>query len=358
MEKTDFNKPYIIAETAYNHEGDFDYIIKMINEIADLKLDAVKYHLLLNINSYITIDHPLSDKVQDWLFTENQWDEILNYSKAKNLDIIALCDDVESVKFIKKKHGNIYAVEVHSTSINDFFLLKEVATFKGKIILGIGGTSLDEIQYAINFLNKNGKNDIILMYGFQSYPTDYNDINLKKIIKIRNLFNVPIGYADHTDYNDPNNEIISILALMMGINIIEKHFTLNPGEKRIDNKAAVSKKQMIKIKELMDLVYTIRGNGAIEMSDDEKAYGNTGPMKKAIVARCPIMKGEKIKLDKIWFKRTDRESPVKQSQLPLLLGLKVIKDIKTDEIIDFNKVEYNFKKYDSRTVGLNQKKGE
>jgi sialic acid synthase SpsE len=328
----------------------------MIDEIAEIGLNAVKFHLLLNPDSYISKEHPLYNEIKKWLFTEKQWSELICYSIDKNLDIIALCDDVESVKYINDNHKNIFAIETHATGINDYFLLKEAANFKGKIILGVGGTSLDEIQYAINFFKKQGKHDIILMYGFQSFPTDYMDINLQKMKKIRDLFDLPVGYADHTSYDDDYNEVISIMAAAMGFNILEKHYTLYPGVKRIDYVASVGKKQMGKIKEMMELALKIHGNGGIELSENEKAYGNIGPMKKAIVARNVIKKGEKINLDKIWFKRTAKESTIKQNQLPALLGLKAIKDIEKDEIIDFDKVEYKFKKPDLRIVGLNQKK--
>ncbi len=54
-----FTKPYIIGETAYNHEGDFDYLVKMIDDIADIGLNAVKFHLLLNVDSYMQKKHTL-----------------------------------------------------------------------------------------------------------------------------------------------------------------------------------------------------------------------------------------------------------------------------------------------------------
>jgi len=358
MEKTKnkIKKPYIIAETAYNHEGDITYLFSMIDEIADIKLNAIKFHLLLNPQSYMTKQHPLFKDINKWLFNEKKWTEIINYSIKKNLDVIALCDDVESIKFINKKFENIAAIEIHATGINDYFLLKEIVNFKGKIILGIGGTSLDEIQYALNFFKNQGKHDIILMYGFQNFPTNYLDINLQKMEKIRDLFDLPIGYADHTSYDDSHNEVISIMAAAMGFNILEKHYTLSPGAKRIDNVAAVGKNQMKKIKEMMEIALKIYGNGDIELSENEKAYGNIGPMKKAIVAKNSIKKGDKINLDKICFKRTAEESTIKQDQLPLLLGLRATKNIEKDEIIDFNKVTYKFKKHYSKTVGLNQKK--
>lgn len=338
-----FKEPYIIGETAYNHEGDIKYLHRMIDEIAEIKLNAVKFHLLLNPESYMQKKHPLMEETKKWIFSEKQWDAIIKYSNKKGLDIIALCDDIESLKYINNKK-EVSAVELHASSLNDWFLLEEAAKFNGPVILGIGGSTIDEIAYAVNFLKDRGKNDIILMYGFQSYPTKYSDINMSRMLKIKNLFGLTVGYADHTAFNDPNNEIISVMAAMMGINILEKHYTPDYGKERIDYHAAVGKEQMLRIKELMKLALTVYGSGELKMSKAEREYGNVGPMKKAIVARRFIKKGEKLSFDNLWFKRTVEESPIKQNQFLQLIGLEAIKDIKKDEVIEFSKVKYEFKK--------------
>ena len=339
-------RPYIISETAYNHEGDIKYLYKMTEDIAELKLNAIKFHMLLNPESYMQKKHPLIEESKKWTFSKNQWSEIIDYSNKKNLDVIILCDDVESIEYILENNINITAIELHATGLNDYFLLNAVSRFNKQIILGVGGSTIDEINFAIDFLRNKGINDILLMYGFQSYPTTYTDINLSKMIKIRDLFKLPIGYADHTAFDDPNNKIISCMAAMMGINILEKHYTPDYGIERIDYHAAVGKMQMLKIKELMELALKVYGNGNLKMSEAELEYGNAGPMKKAIVAKKNIKKGEKLSLDNLWFKRTVEESPMKQNQFLQLIGLRALHYIKEDEIIDFSKIEYKFKKTD------------
>ncbi|ACL70449.1 N-acetylneuraminate synthase family protein [Halothermothrix orenii] len=347
-------KPYIIGETAYNHQGDIHYLKRMIDDIAEIGLQAVKFHLLLNPESYLQNKHPLIKKIKEWIFTEKEWDEIINYSKQKGLDMIALCDDLDSLKFIKKYHRDLKGIEIHASSLNDYFLLEEARDFPNSVILGIGGSTLDEIEYAVNFLKQRGKEDIILMYGFQSYPTDYTQINLAKMQKLKNLFNLPVGYADHTAYDDKYNVDISVMAAAMGINILEKHYTPDYGVKRIDYHAAVGKKQMKQIKDKMELYLTVLGDGSLSMSDSELKYGNTGPMKKAIVARRPIKKGEKLTFSNLCFKRTEEESPVPQKMFINLLGIEAYQDIDKDEIIDFSKVKYRFNKqsYSDLTGGL------
>jgi N,N'-diacetyllegionaminate synthase len=343
MIKTRSYSAYIIAETAYNHEGDIAYLNRMIDEIASLKLNAVKFHLLLNIDSYMKKTHPLYNTVKQWTFTENQWDDILNHAMKKNLDIVALCDDTESIQYLARMKKKIHAIELHATSINDYFMLTEAAKFDGQIILGIGGSSISDITYAVDFLKHQGKHDIFLMYGFQSYPTNYRDVNLSKMLTIHDLLHLPVGYADHTGFDDPNNEVISVGAALMGFPVLEKHYTLDFGKERIDFHAAVGKQHMERIRDLMEIALQVHGSGHITLSEPEKAYGNIGPMKKAIVAKRDIKKGEKLNLENLWFKRTPEESTIQQKQFLQLLGCTAKTDISKDDIIDFNTVEYKFK---------------
>ena len=90
------------------------------------------------------------------------------------------------------------------------------------------------------------------------------------------------------------------------------------------------------------------------MSIAEKNYGNVGPMKKAIVARIPIQKGEKLSLENLWFKRTEGESYIPQRFFEKLIGLEAIKDIEEDETIDFSKVKYEYKKFTKSELGVKE----
>jgi sialic acid synthase SpsE len=341
-------EPYIIGEVAHNHEGDVDYMRRMIDDIAEMKLDAIKFHLLLKPESYFQGKHPMIKIRSEWVFSESLWSELIQISNEKGLEVIALCDDVESIEFINRDSVNVAAVELHSTGLNDWYLHQEAAKFKGTVILGVGGTTLDEIENAIESLQLNGKKDLLLMHGFQNYPTDYAEINLSKMIKIRDLFGLPMGYADHTAYDDPYNEYISSLGAVLGIHILEKHYTPDYGKERIDYHSAVGMEHIIKTREMMRVALKVRGDGSLKLSKAELEYGNTGPMKKAVVARKKIKKGEELTLDNLWFKRTKEQSTINQTQFLKLIGLKAKVDIEEDEIVDFTKVEYEFQAGDAK----------
>ncbi|MBS4031000.1 MAG: N-acetylneuraminate synthase family protein [Clostridiales bacterium] len=327
-------KSYIIGETAYHHEGDMRCLLKLIDLAASTCLNAVKFHLLLDIDSYMHKDHSLRKKLESWLFSPCQWDKILAYAAGKGLDIIALCNDEKSIDYILSAGSSITAVEIHSSAINDYFLLQAVAKFKGIIILYVGGCTLDEIRFAIESLRNSGTEDIVLMYGFQNFPTHHKDIQLSTIPMLKKFFHLPVGYADHTDYSNPYNAIISSFAAAMGINILEKHITLAPGEKRTDYHAAVGKDILAEIGRLMNLALTVYGSGCPDVTSfpDRDA-------KKKIVAKKRIQKGEVIQIDNLAFKRTEEEGNLKQLLFTELLGRVALRDIEQDETIDFSKAK-------------------
>ncbi|WP_299259069.1 N-acetylneuraminate synthase family protein [uncultured Aquimarina sp.] len=349
------NQPYLIGETAFHHEGDIPFLKTLVDHGKNTKIDAIKFHLLLDLDEYFVKKHEAYDILKNWLLTKEQWLDVLSYTNQKGLDTILLCNDPDSVDFaIENSDKNIIAIELHATGLNDYFLLEKASKFKGTVILGVGGSSIDEIYYAITTLNNLGQEDIFLMYGFQNYPTRYEEINLNKMLKLKDLFDLPVGYADHTDPSNPLNEYVSTLGMPLGINVCEKHFTHAFGEKRIDAQAAVTLEQLANIREMMDVANISLGDGTLAMSDAELSYGNTGPMKKAIVAKTKIKKGEVISLENVSFKRTNESTYMLQSFFPRLIGLTVNKDIEMDDFIDFSNVEYEFRKENSDQFKANK----
>lgn len=351
------NKPYIIAETAYHHEGDKDFLVALITEVCKTEVDAIKFHLLFDLSDYMVSNHPALEVLQDISIGKDDWNDILLQVESERKDIVLLCNDRESLRWANSRQHelNIKAIEIHASGLNDVFLLDEATHFGNTIILGTGGSTFDEIKFAVDFLKKANKHDILLMHGFQNYPTDFKDINFKRMAFLNRAFDLPVGYADHTDPNDERNPLISVLPQVMGFNILEKHVTSCVGEKRIDAQAAVSIQTIKDIIALAHDVFSSRGTDFMEFSASELAYGDTGPLKKAIVARQNIRTGEKITLNNVAFKRIEVSSPLRQKDLSKILGSRASVDISVDDVITYSNVEYEFRKEDFGQFFINEK---
>lgn len=347
------NKPFLIGETAFHHEGNPNFLDQLVEAGINAGVNTLKFHLLFDLDDYVIKDHAAYAKLEELILPKSYWNELHTKLVKQNIKPIYLCNDVEALKWVNAlNHKEITAIEIHATGINDFFLLEEATSFKGQVMLGSGGSSIDQVNTAIDYLRDNNKHDIILMHGFQNYPTDYNDINFSKMNMLRDLFKLPVGYADHTDPKDPLNASISCLPQSMGFHILEKHFTHKPEEDRIDGQSAVSIDQLKQIKQQMDIFYATHGSNPTAISKAELKYGNVGPMKKAIVARRKIAEGEIIQKESLAYKRTNASVPLGQDEIFNLIGNKATKAINIDEIIDYNNVAYNFEVSDTSQFKL------
>ena len=81
----------------------------------------------------------------------------------------------------------------------------------------------------------------------------------------------------------------------------------------------------------------------MKMSEAELKYGDTGPMKKAIVAQRDIPIDKTIELEDLAYKRTEKSSYLEQGDILTLIGAKTKSTISKDDVIDYDNVEYNFK---------------
>jgi len=236
------------------------------------------------------------------------------------------------------KYASIFKpeyIELHSTCLNVPTLQNTVLdklSEDTKIVIGVGGSTLKEIDRAIKtFENRK----IILMFGFQNYPTKYEDVNILKIRKIQSLYpNKIFGYADHTAWNEANNELITLLGAANGMSFVEKHVTNVFGQERIDFSAAISIEMFNSLNDKLKLLNQIHGDGLLKLNDGEKSYSIYGPMKLAPIARFEMKEGHIISLEDISFKRTKEKTDLSQVDTMNLMGKTLIKSISTNEILN------------------------
>lgn len=323
----------LIAETAWHHQGEFEFMRQLVYTINEkTKADIVKLHLTLDLDEYMAPNHPLYEDAKMWLLDKDQWKEIIKLIVSGDKELMLLFNDRKAIEF-----GMLFNptyVEIHSACLNDINLLhvlKQHLTREIKVVLGVGGSSLYEVENAINILRHP---NIVLMFGFQNFPTRYEDINFSKMRRIMKLFpEFQFGYADHTAWDEPNNILITLLGAALGMDYVEKHVTIAYGEKRIDWSAAVSIDMFNEIKEKMDLIEACNGDGLLCLNKGEKDYSIYGPMKKAAILTKDLKAGQKLERDMLAFKRTGQVSDMSQLEALQAIGKEITKDIKTGQVL-------------------------
>jgi N-acetylneuraminate synthase/N,N'-diacetyllegionaminate synthase len=209
-------------------------------------------------------------------------------------------------------------------------MLKQIAK-KGKpIILSTGMSTLDEVGEALKIIRENGTKDIILLHCITSYPAKKEEANLKVIETLKQKFNLPVGFSDHTQ-----GIIISIAAAALGAVLIEKHFTLDRNLPGPDHKASLEPKEL---KEMVDAIRDVEkalGNGVRKLTVGEEEIKKIA--RRSIVAKVKIPKGTTITEKMLDVKRPG--TGIEPKYMNKIIGKKTKKDIMPDDFILFENIE-------------------
>lgn len=343
----DSDPTFIIAEMAWSHDGSVEKAKKIIDSAADAGADAICFHLT-SMDDYMVPHYrtgkgrvsagketlPIYEYLSRINLTPAAWAEVFPHARKNRLLIFAMCNDLSSVSLAFDLKTDAYVVS--PASLAEESIVREVARKGKSVFLRVGGATMKEVGRAISWIKREGNEDIVLIYGFQSYPTKLEEMHLKFIPTLKQKFQVPIGFADHTDGGSELALVIPLVALAFGVNVIEKHLTHDRSLKGEDFESALDPPVFKKF--------------VLDLREIEKAFGshNIRPLSKAeleyreiarkrTVAARDIERGEKITRDKLAFKRSDEG--IFPDEIGRVLGKVAFKRIKKNDPITSEKVK-------------------
>ena len=322
-------KKKLITETAWHHQGEEPFMFELVGALCSSRTDCVKVHLLMDIDEYMHHDHQLYDTLKGWMLSQKLWEKVFGTIKAAGKELLALCNDRKSIDFALENGAS--GLELHAATAHDLYLLGHLMDkVKGsdtKIFIGVGALPLEEVD-ALYQKELN----MVMMFGVQNYPTKPENLVLARQKRLMQLFpKADFGYADHTEWNHPDNLLLTLMG-GMDKTYIEKHVTIKPGEKRLDYESAISINQMNRLRDWLDLAEQVEGSGELLKNWGEAQYGKIGPMRKGMMAARNFASGEPFDMDSIVFKRTSQNSDL----LPCMLGnggYTFTRNVKSGEIV-------------------------
>jgi len=293
-------KSFIIAEIANTHTGSFKKLEKIVNQTIQTKTDAIKFQFF-NTSDLLVPNHPEYNLFKSLEFSNLQWKKIFKHLKKYKIKICVDVFSINKAKFANKLGTDIF--KIHSSDIGNIDLLKYLASTNKPIILSCSGCKINEIDNAIQILKNNGKSQIILMHGFQGFPTKISDINLDRIKTFQTLYDLPIGYSDHVSGDSDFGTYFPLIALGKGALIIEKHVTLERRLKEEDYESSINPDEFKKFVNIIKNSIKGIGNPSLKISGSELNYRKR--MKRIPVSRNNLTKNHKIKYSDISLKRLD-----------------------------------------------------
>ena len=219
-------------------------------------------------------------------FNEEDFKYLSDYCSKIQIDFLSTPFDLTSVDYLDK-YQNKY--KISSSDITNFPLLKRCAEKQKPVLLSTGASNIEEIKTAVDFLEKNGCPNVIIMHCVLNYPTPNNQANLGMINDIKKHFpNYELGYSDHTCPDE--KMLILVSAYLQGTNYIEKHFTLDKTIPGNDHYHSADPNDFKKFIENISLLKEIQGNSIKKCSKSEEISRLNA--RRSIVALSNINTGE------------------------------------------------------------------
>lgn len=225
--------PYIIAEIGVNHEGSMDQARRLIDLAKEGGADAAKFQSykadsLASKHSpayWDTSEEPTLSQHQLFSkydrFGPEEFIALSEHCRQVGIEFICTPFDDASINFLDPL---VSFFKIASADITNIPFLRKVGDKKKPVLLSTGGSTLAEIDIAVETLTQVGCEQIVLLHCILNYPTKNEHAHLGMIDGLKRAYpGHIIGYSDHTL---PDDAMSSLMAShLLGAIVLEKHFT-------------------------------------------------------------------------------------------------------------------------------------
>lgn len=277
--RIDGNSPtFIIAEMSANHLMDFDRAKAIMQAAKDAGADAVKIQTYtpdtitldcedpcFQITQGMIWDGTTLHKLYETAYTPWEWHPELKKA-AEDMGLIFFSSpfDLTSIDFLEKMDVPVY--KVASFEINDIPFIRKIAETGKPIIMSTGIAYLSDIELALKTCREAGNEQVILLKCTSAYPSPYEDINLRTIPSMREVFDCLVGLSDHT-----MGCAVAGAGVAVGAKVVEKHLTLSRKDGGPDASFSMEPQEFREMVDNIRLVEKALGRVTYDLTDKQKA---------------------------------------------------------------------------------------
>jgi len=331
-------KTLIIAEAGVNHNGDLELAKQIVKAAANAGADLVKFQTFtaerLAIDSAPKADYQnqTTDQKQSQFamlrqleLTAEMHEQLIVYCSKQGIGFFSTGFDLQSVDYLASLGADRF--KIPSGEITNLPYLRHVGAFGKPLILSTGMATLGEIEAALDACEIAGtpRSRITVLHCNTEYPTPMQDVNLRAMCSIRDVFGVAVGYSDHTLGIE-----VPIAAVALGATVIEKHLTLDRNLAGPDHKASLEPDEFAAMVRVIRNIEQAMGDGIKRPSPSESK--NKSIARKSLVAARSIKAGERFTPENLTAKRPGTGvSPMRWDEV---MGRTATRDYGSDEMIE------------------------
>ena len=272
----------IIAETAFNHNGDVEYLVELVQKASEAKADYVTVQIM-DTKSFCVKKYERYKTYIDTEITQKDWIRVFEAARDCNIELLPCVLEEESFRFCYEHGFRLF--KIHATDITNKPFLEDIAAKGCEVILETQCASNFDIRFALDAL---GKNVVCLIHGFSDYPTELENLNLDALDHMIREFKLPVGFADHTlDITE-----IPLMCLAKGCSFFEKHITLSRDNRNFDWQVSLYPEQLSMMVSKIEHYRKALGLGIKHPTDRESSYRSV-LYKKCIPGSNKMLRSDK-----------------------------------------------------------------
>ena len=228
------NGVYIIAEMSANHAGSFERAKEIVHAAKEAGADCIKIQTYTADTITMDCDNEYFQITQGTIwdgrtcydlfqeaYTPWEWQpKLMKLANDLGMDCFSSPFDFTAVDFMEEMQMPAY--KIASFEIRDIPLIRKIAGLGKPVIMATGIAYLEDIERAVRTCREEGNEQIILLKCTSTYPSPYEDMNIKVIPHMAEVFDCMTGLSDHS-----MGSAVAAASVALGARMVEKHFTLS-----------------------------------------------------------------------------------------------------------------------------------
>lgn len=289
-------RTFLVAEVSANHLQDYGRAEAIIRAAKEAGADAVKLQtytpdtITLDCDSdYFQItqgtiwDGTTLHKLYEEAYTPWEWQpKLMELANGLGMECFSSPFDATAVDFMREM--DMPAYKVASFEINDIPLIRRIARIGKPIIFATGIAYLEDIERALAVCKEEGNEQVILLKCTSTYPSPYEDMNLKVIPHMAETFDCLAGLSDHS-----MGTAVAVAGVALGAKMVEKHLTLSRADGGPDAAFSMEPEEFRKMAEEIRIVEKALGRVTYELTEKQKKSREDG---RSLFVVKDIGKGE------------------------------------------------------------------
>lgn len=295
-----------IFEMANSHQGSVEHGIDIIRAMSRI---ARKYNIKAavklqyrNLDTFIHPDYVNREDVKHiprFMGTRlyyDQFTQLVDAIHEEGLIAMSTPFDEDGVEWCMDQGIDI--IKVASCSALDWPLLTKIALTRKPVIISTGGKTLSDIDKLYNFFTHKGC-EFAFLHCVAEYPAPLEQLQLDFIDRMNRRYpEITIGYSGH---EDPNENIVAMLAVAKGAKILERHVGL-PTETITLNAYSMNPEQADRwVKAVLDAKKMCRTKKDNDKYISQEEIDSLRSLMRGVYVKKDIKQGEPISREDVFF---------------------------------------------------------